>query len=91
MLVEGNVFNTLPLFLIANPALRITFLHLDLDVKEPTEFVLNELYSRVVPGGLIVFDDYNSVEGETDVADKFAEKHRLKIEKSSFYLSPAYI
>lgn len=40
-LVEGNVFITLPLFLIANPAPKISFLHLDLDVKDPTEFVLN--------------------------------------------------
>ena len=58
-LVKGNVFDTLPKYLLDNPETRIALLHLDMDVKEPTDFALELLYDRVVPGGIIVFDDYN--------------------------------
>ena len=54
-LVRGNVFETIPVYLTNNPETRIAFLHLDMDVKEPTVYALNELYSRVVPGGIVVF------------------------------------
>ncbi len=88
---EGNVFDTLPKYLEKYPATRIAFLHLDMDVKEPTTFALNLLYDRVVPGGLIVLDDYNSVAGETDAVDEFLKTHRLKIEKTSHYIVPSFI
>ena len=88
--VAGNIFDSLPNYLNSNPATRIAFLHLDLDVKEPTEFVLESLYDRVVPNGIIVFDDYGTVVGETDAVDQFLSKKKLKIEKSSHYKIPAF-
>ncbi len=90
-LVEGNVFDTLPGYLADNPASRIALLHLDMDVKEPTDFALELLFERVVPGGLIVFDDYNAVVGETISADDFAKKNGLKLEKLPFYHCPTFI
>lgn len=90
-LVAGNVFETLPKYIAENPAARIAFLHLDMDVKEPSAYALDELYDRVVPNGLIVFDDYNSVEGETDAVDAFLSKKKLRIEKTSHYAIPSYV
>ena len=90
-LVKGNVFDTLPDYLKDNPETRIALLHLDMDVKEPTDFALELLYERVVPGGLIIFDDYNSVAGETIAVDNFAIKFHLKLEKLPFYNIPTYI
>ena len=90
-LIEGNIFETLPLFLERNPATRLAFLHLDMDVKEPTLFALDLLYKRVVPGGLVVLDDYNAVAGATDAVDDFLKRHRLKIEKTSHYYVPSFI
>lgn len=90
-LIEGNVFETLPLFLKNNPEMRIALLHLDMDVKEPTEFVVEELFEKLVPGGLIVFDDYSTVAGETIFVDEFSNKHKLKLEKLSFYKIPTFI
>ncbi|WP_422039149.1 TylF/MycF/NovP-related O-methyltransferase [Roseibium sp.] len=89
-LVEGNVLETLPDYLKANPALRISLLHLDLDVLEPTEFALDLLFSRVVRNGLIVFDDYQATVGASIAADSFIEKHGLALEKLSFYKQPAF-
>jgi len=89
---KGNVFDTLPKYLDKFPATRIAFLHLDMDVKEPTAYSLELLYERVVPGGLIVLDDYGSVAGETDAVDAFVKKHSyLKIEKTTHYHVPAFI
>lgn len=91
ILNEGNVFDTLPEFLEKNPATRIAFLHLDMDVKEPTFFALDFLYDRVVPGGLIVLDDYNSVAGATEAVDDFLKTRHLRIEKTSHYCVPSFI
>ena len=62
-----------------------------MDVKEPTDFALEKLYERVVPGGLIVFDDYNSVAGETISVDNFLKQKNLKIEKLPFYHVPSFV
>lgn len=90
-LLEGTVTDTLPHFVMKNPACRIALLHLDLNVKEPTKFVLEALYDRVVPGGLIVIDDYTSVVGATEAIDDLVAKKDLKIEKLSFHSVPAFI
>ncbi len=88
---EGNIFKTLPRYLDDNPAARIAFLHLDMDVKQPTSFALDLLYPRVVRGGLIVFDDYPTVGGETEAVDEFIAEKNLQLEKLSHYCIPAYI
>ncbi len=90
-LVKGNVFDTLPEYLNCNPEVRIALLHLDMDVKEPTDLALELLYERVVPGGLIVFDDYNAVEGETISVDNFVKNNGLKLEKLPFYHVPVFV
>lgn len=90
-LVKGNIFDTLPKYLLDNPETRIALLHLDMDVQEPTNFALELLYNRVVPGGIIVFDDYNAVSGETISVDEFVVKHKLKLEKLPFYNVPTYV
>jgi len=90
-LVEGNVFDTLPHYLERHPETRLAFLHLDMDVKEPTDLALDLLYDRVVPGGLIVLDDYNAVAGETLSVDAFIRERGLRIEKLPFYNVPSFI
>lgn len=90
-LVQGNVLDTLPVYLEKHPETRLSFLHLDMDVKEPTVFALEQLYDRVVPNGLIVFDDYNAVVGETEAVDEFVSRNKLVIEKLPFYNVPAFV
>ena len=90
-LVMGDVFETLPKWLVQNPYTRISLLHLDMDVYAPTKYVLDELWNRVVEGGIIVFDDYNTVEGETVAVDEFLKKHKLKLAKNHFYKIPSYV
>jgi hypothetical protein len=90
-LIGGNVFETLPEYLSKHPATRIALLHLDMDVKEPTALALELLYDRVVANGLIVFDDYGVVAGETDAVDEFLSKKNLRLEKPSHYCVPTFV
>jgi hypothetical protein len=91
VLCEGNVLQTLAAYLNEHPATRLALLHLDMDVREPTAYALECLYDRVVPGGLIVFDDYNAVAGETDAVDEFLRARSLRIEKLTHYYVPAFV
>ena len=91
-LVEGNVLKTLNKFINKNPNLRISLLHLDMDVFESTNFVLNKLKDRIVKNGIILIDDYGTVEGATKVVDNFLKKNRkLELKKMSFYKVPSFI
>lgn len=90
-LVEGNVFETVPRFIEQHPNVRIAMLHLDMDVKEPTEFCLSTLFDRIVPGGVIMIDDYAAVEGATSAVDEFVRRTGLPPRKLPYYSVPAYI
>jgi Macrocin-O-methyltransferase (TylF) len=84
------VLSSLPEFLDRFPATRISLLHLDLDVLEPTEFALDRFYSRIVPGGLIVIDDYNAEVGATLAVDRFMAGKGLSLQKLPYYSAPSY-
>lgn len=90
-LIKGNVFDTLDEFLEKNKQIKISLLHLDLDVYKPTKFILEKLYERMVPGGIIVFDDYGTVKGATDAIDEFFKEKNKKIEKLSLCYIPSFV
>lgn len=91
-LIDGDVRDSLPNFLKTNNSERFSLIHLDMDVYEPTTFVLNQLYERLVSGGLIIIDDYNTVEGATIATDEFVAKYpNLKIEKLPYNNIPSFI
>ena len=71
-LVKGDIGETLPAYIAANRGMKISLLHLDLDVYKPTLDTLRACYDLMVPGGLIVLDQYG-VEGwgETEAVDAF--------------------
>ncbi|MDU2148405.1 MAG: TylF/MycF/NovP-related O-methyltransferase [Paeniclostridium sordellii] len=90
-LIKGNVFDTLDEFLEKNKQIKISLLHLDLDVYKPTKFILEKLYERMIPGGIIVFDDYGTVKGATDAIDEFLKEKNKKIEKLSLCYIPSFV
>lgn len=91
-LIEGDVRETFPEFLSENQHVRFNFVHLDMDVYEPTLCVLDKLYEKLVKGGIIMFDDYNIVSGATKAIDEFLSEHEnLKLEKLHFSHVPAFI
>jgi hypothetical protein len=53
---------------------------------------LQKLFDRVVRGGVIVFDDYAVVEGETIAVDEFLSDKRYILRKFPFsHAKPSYI
>jgi len=57
------------------------FVHLDLDVHDPTRDCLELFYPRLSPGGAIVCDDYGMWRwpGVATAVDKFSEKHQAPV------------
>jgi hypothetical protein len=91
-LVKGDVKKTIPNLIKQQPHLKISLLHLDMDIYEPTKLVLNKLFSYVVKGGVILIDDYNTVFGATKATDEFLNLNKdLEIKKLNFYKKPSYI
>jgi hypothetical protein len=95
-LIKGRVQDTLPTFLDETPGLRISLLHFDLDLYEPTKFALDLLWDLVVPGGVIVFDEYGLPPwgGEAKALDEFLISRNLSIglKKFNWCLTPtAYL
>lgn len=68
VLTGGFFENTLPSFDGA-----IALLHVDCDLYESYRTVLGTLFDRVVPGGIVAFDDYGSPlwPGATKAVDEF--------------------
>ena len=58
ILVRGDVEDTLPKFLEDNPGFRISLLYIDVDLSRPTYYSLRYLWDRILPGGIILFDEY---------------------------------
>lgn len=89
-LVVGDVTETVPAYLDANPHVRIALLHLDLDVYAPTREMIDVLYPRLVPGAVVMIDDYSRVAGATRAIDEFLIENPHTLRKSSFAHVPAY-
>lgn len=57
-----------------SPPERIAFVHIDLNASQPTKAVCERLWPSVVPGGVMLFDDYGwlGFEDTKRVVDEFA-------------------
>jgi hypothetical protein len=89
-LVEGDILETVPQYTIDNPQLKISLLHVDVDLYEPTKVILDELYPHVANGGVIVFDDYGAFAGANKAVDEYF-KENVVIKKLPFSDSIGYI
>jgi dTDP-6-deoxy-L-hexose 3-O-methyltransferase len=91
-LCKGDILETLPKYLKNHPELRISILHIDVDVYKPSKLILELLFDKVVKGGIVILDDYSTVSGETNAVDEFLKKRdNYKLEKLSYYKIPTYI
>lgn len=88
---KGNVLQTLPVFEKENPNLRVALLHLDMDVFDPTSKALEIFSKYMVKGGIIIIDDYATVEGATRAVDQFIKGTELQVKKLSTNYIPSYI
>jgi O-methyltransferase len=68
-LVEGDVAKTL--FLKSNLPSHISILRLDTDWYESTKIELEVLYPLLVPGGILIIDDYGHFSGARKAVDEY--------------------
>jgi len=90
-LIKGDINSTLEGYILKNPAVKVALLHIDVDVEKPTKIILENLYDKVVPGGLIVLDDYGVIQGETKAVDDFFSDMKIKLQKLPLSKTPVFI
>ncbi|MBP7691222.1 MAG: class I SAM-dependent methyltransferase [Anaerolineales bacterium] len=89
-LVQGDVKETIPAYVARNPGLRIALLHLDMDLYEPTLCALRHLYPLVVPGGVVLLDEYgmDGFPGESAAFDEYFGGQRPVLTKFPYISTP---
>jgi len=90
-LIEGDITQTVPDYVSEHPELKIALLNLDVDIFEPTVTILENLYPKIVSGGIIILDDYGRFPGETKAVDDFFKNKNIQISKFPFNRTPCYI
>ncbi|MFD2874573.1 TylF/MycF/NovP-related O-methyltransferase [Mucilaginibacter ximonensis] len=73
--VKGKVEDTIPQTLPG----KIALLRLDTDFYESTAHELKYLYPLLVPGGVIIIDDYGHWEGARKAVDEYIEAQKLPL------------
>ncbi len=91
-LVKGDVAESLPRYLKANPHLVVSLLYLDFDIYEPTVAALKHLMPRIPKGGIIAFDELNHElwPGETIAVMQEIGINKLRIERFPFGSTMSY-
>ncbi len=91
VLVKGDIEETVPRFVAENPGIRVNLLHFDVDLYKPTLTALEHFWPLVVPGGLVLFDEYGIPpwEGESRAVDEFfAGRKGVRIERFDWAPNP---
>ena len=85
-IVKGDVKNTLPDYLNANPHLVAALVYFDLDLYEPTKFVLKTILERIPQGAIVAFDEVNhrSFPGETLALSEVLGIDKIKLQRIPF-------
>jgi len=91
-LVKGDIVKTSKEFAQSRPGFRISLLYLDLDLDMPTYETLKALWDRVVPGGIVVFDEYAyHMWSESNAVDRFLQEKSITLHKTNVKSPTAYI
>jgi hypothetical protein len=79
--VKGDICVTLPQWLKEHAEARFCLVNLDVDIYEPTLAILENCWDRVVPGGIIILDEYAATKwaGEARAWDDFVARRGLRI------------
>ncbi len=56
---QGAIEDSLPELMAERPELMFSMVYCDTDLYESTSVILEQLASRVTPGGIMVFDEWN--------------------------------
>jgi hypothetical protein len=82
-LIRGDVAETLPVWLEANPHAIVGMAIFDMDIYKPTKIALELILPRLVKGSLLVFDELNCgyFPGETQAVNEVLGLNNLRLER----------
>jgi len=91
-LVPGDVTKTLRPFLAENSHVIPALIYLDMDIYEPTKYVLEELIDRMPKGGIVAFDEFahRTYPGETTALLDVLPMKEIKLQRIPFCSRIAY-
>ena len=83
IIVKGDIMDTLSKIVLID---QIAFVHLDMDVYEPTKYALDTLWPQLKSGGVIILDDYGvwCTPGIKIAVDNFITENGGNIKKIYF-------
>jgi hypothetical protein len=86
-LVKGDVTETVPAYLKANPGVIIALAHFDLDLYAPTKAALEAIRPYLTKGSIVAFDELNSTltPGETEALREAWGLDRYSIRRSPLH------
>jgi O-methyltransferase len=76
-IIKGDVFETIPTL----DTKSISLLRLDTDTYDTTKFELEHLYDYVVPGGVVIVDDYGYTFGCKKAVDDFVASRPILLQR----------
>ena len=89
-LIAGDATKTIPKFVEDHKGLRLSLLYLDFDVYEATIATLKAMYPLLVPGGILVLDEYGSKGwGESDAVDEYFRGQDIAFKRFGWSAGPA--
>jgi hypothetical protein len=90
-MIDGDIRHTAPEFVQREPGMRISLLHLDVDLYEPTMAALQAFYPKIVTGGIVVLDEYACHEwpGETTALDDYFDGKPPKMNRMGWSGTPS--
>lgn len=94
MLMSGDVEFSIQTFLDNNPGFRISMLYIDVDLDRPTYFALKYFWDRILPGGVILFDEFEYHKfSESNGVEKFLREKNVDFNlRSTNWIAPtAYL
>jgi hypothetical protein len=75
--VKGDILKTIPEL----ETEKISLLRLDTDTYDTTKFELEQLYDRVVQGGVVIIDDYGYTFGCKKAVDDFISSRSILLQR----------
>jgi hypothetical protein len=98
-LVKGDISITVPQYISDNEyeesgdseCLKVSLINLDTNFYQPTKIALEYFWPRLMPGGILMLDDYGIVPGETKAVDEYFMDKDVRIQKLPLSMTPFFI